>query len=131
MTVAQIPANIIPFDKNDRKKATVDILNHITEILFYFFEEQEEDLDDAAVLNEFLQTMWDISILSLASAGMKIIGATEDGGYVATFKPVESVKKFMIEEDYGDESQLFYEDFVETDPDEESGLGIHESRLID
>ena len=112
-----------------RKKATVDVLNHITEILFYFFQEQEEDLDDDGILDDFVSRMWDIAVVSMAAAGMRINEINDDGSYLATFTPAKSVKEFMTKDDYADEDDTFFEDVAEI-----TGVpffGKHEKRLLD
>lgn len=112
-----------------RKKATVDVLNHITEILFYFFQEQEDDLDDDGVLDEFVSTMWDIAVVSMAASGLRINGINDDGSYSATFTPAKSIKDFMVREDYANEDDVFFEDVAEI-----TGVpffGKHEKRLLD
>jgi hypothetical protein len=112
-----------------KKDATVDILNHITEVLFYFFEEQEENLEDDGVLNDFVGTMWDISIVAMAACGMNVKDVAEDGTYTVSFKPANSVKQFLLEQDYADEDQTFFEDVVEELPGEPA-LGVHEDTLL-
>lgn len=115
---------IIPIDKDETLKATISSLQKMLEVLFYFFEEKEDELEYEENLNDFLQAMWDISVIALLSAGVKIIGKTEDGTYLATVKPIADFKKFMCEEDYGDESQTFFEDMCEID--EDAAIGEHE-----
>lgn len=112
-----------------RKKATVDVLNHITEILFYFFQEQEDDLDDDGVLDEFVSTMWDIAVVSMAAAGLRINAINDDGSYSATFTPAKSIKEFMVRDDYANDDDVFFEDVAEI-----TGVpffGKHEKRLLD
>jgi hypothetical protein len=107
-----------------KKDATVDILNHITEVLFYFFEEQEDNLEDDGVLNDFVGTMWDIAIVSMASCGMNVQNVSPDGTYTVSFRPAKSVKEFLLQEDYAEEDQMFFEDVVEEIPGEPA-LGVH------
>lgn len=112
-----------------RKKATVDVLNHVTEILFYFFQELEEDLDDDGVLDDFVSRMWDIAVVSMAASGLRINAINDDGSYSATFTPAKSIKEFMIKEDYADVEDAFFEDVAEL-----TGVpffGKHEKRLLD
>lgn len=112
-----------------KKDATVDILNHVTEVLFYFFEEQEEGLDDDVILNDFVGTMWDIAIVAMASCGMNVQDISADGTYTVSFKPAKSVKEFLLQEDYAEEDQTFYEDIVEETPGDPA-LGIHEESFL-
>lgn len=127
-TQTKIPA-IQPIARDEALQATVGSLQKMLEVLFYFFEEKEDELEYEENLNDFLQAMWDISIISLLAAGVKIIGKTEDGTYVATVKPLKDFKKFMCEEDYGDESQTFFEDMCEID--EDAAIGEHEKYFAD
>ena len=84
-------SSITPISKKEAKKATLESLQKMLEVLFYFFED-------------------------------------EDGNYIAKVKPLEDFKKFMCEEDYGDESQTFLEDMCEND--DEPLIGMHEKHLI-
>lgn len=127
------------FTKEEKRLATIDVINHVCEVLFYFFNEEQEDLsEDDAALAEFVDYMWDISISSMAAVGLSITGKNEDGSYTAIFKPVDSVKEFLINEDFGIEGQPFYEDMVEDivegyDPELgeiEINLGLHEKKLL-
>jgi len=119
----------IAFNKKQRKDATVDILNHVTEVLWFFFEENEEDLEDDAAMDEFVGYLWNISIACMSAAGMKVIGQDEDGSYVATFNPVKSVKELLINEDIADEDMNFYEDNV-AEGEGERVFPHHEKRLL-
>lgn len=114
-------------------------MNHVCEVLFYFFNEEHEDLaEDDAALTEFVGYMWDIAIASMAAAGLNITGKNEDGSYTAIFKPVDSVKEFLINEDLAEDGQPFFEDMVEDvvegyDPELgniEIHLGLHEEKLL-
>ncbi len=127
------------FTKEEKRLATIDVINHVCEVLFYFFNEEQEDLsEDDAALAEFVDYMWDISISSMAAVGLSITGKNEDGSYTAIFKPVDSVKEFLINEDFAIEGQPFYEDMVEDivegyDPELgeiEINLGLHEKKLL-
>lgn len=122
-------ADVELFDKEKIKDATVDILNHITEVLFYFFEEQEENLEDDGVLSDFIGTMWDISTISMAVCGMRVLGKAADGSYIVRFNPEKSVKEFLINEDFAEEGQVFFEEYVDELPGEVF-IGKHEKRLI-
>lgn len=128
-----------PFSREEKRLATIDVMNHVCEVLFYFFNEEQEDLsEDDAALAEFVDYMWDISISSMAAVGLSITGKNEDGSYTAIFKPVDSVKEFLINEDFAIEGQPFYEDIVEDivegyDPELgeiEINLGLHEKKLL-
>lgn len=125
----KMPSTIIPIDRDETLKATISSLQKVLEVLFYFFEEKEDELEYEENLNDFLRAMWDISVIAMLSAGVKIIGKTEDGTYLATVKPIVDFKKFMCEEDYGDESQTFFEDMC--DPDDEAWIGEHEHYFVD
>ena len=129
-----------PFSREEKRLATIDVMNHVCEVLFYFFnQEQDEDItQDDGALTEFVGYMWDISIASMASIGMNITGKNEDGSYNAIFKPVESVKEFLINDDTAEEGQPFMEDIVADvvegyDPElgeVEINLGLHEEKLL-
>lgn len=121
--------SITPVSNEEKLKATIDSLQKVLEVLFYFFEEKEDELEYEENLNDFLRTMWDISIISFIAAGVKVIGKADDGSYIAKLQPIKDFKKFMCEEDYGDESQTFFEDLCE--PDEDPGIGEHEHYFID
>ena len=114
--------------KSQRQDATIEVLNHVTEVLFYFFQETEEDLEIEQVLNDFTSSMWDIAVVSMAAAGMKITGINEDGTYSATFSPVKSIKEFMINDDYASDDDTFFEDIAERLPG--GDMGKHENRLL-
>jgi hypothetical protein len=129
MTQTQIPSDIQIFNKEQTKDATVDILNHITEVLFYFFEEQEENLEDDGILSDFVSNMWDIAVVSMAACGMRVLGKSPDGSYFVSFRPEKSVKEFLINEDYAEDGQVFFEEFVDEAPGE-TYIGRHEKRLI-
>ena len=121
-------SSITPISKKEAKKATLESLQKMLEVLFYFFEDEDKELEYEENLNDFLQAMWDISVISLIAAGVKIVGKDEDGNYIAKVRPLEDFKKFMCEEDYGDESQTFLEDMCEND--DEPLIGMHEKHLI-
>ena len=129
MSQIQIPSDIQTFNKEQTKEATVDILNHITEVLFYFFEEQEENLEDDGVLSDFVGNMWDIAVVSMSACGMRVLGKSPDGSYFVSFKPESSVKEFLIKEDYAQDGEIFFEEFVDEVPGEVV-IGKHEKRLI-
>jgi len=115
-------------EKQEAEKATLDSLQKIMEVLFYFFEEEELELEYEENLNDFLQQMWDVSIIAMIAGGFKIIGKAEDGSYIASVNPVKNFKKWLCKHDFADESQVFFEDYCEVD--DEASIGIHEKHLI-
>ena len=111
--------------KAEIKEDVVNILNHVTETLFYFFEENEENLEeDDEALDDFQYFMWVIANVAMASTGMTVTGRNPDGTINAVFNPVKSVKKFIQEEHESEESDRFFEDMVDVDEDSsETDLG--------
>jgi len=99
--------------KAEIKEDIVNILNHVTETLFFFFEDNEEDIEeDDEALDEFTDFMWVIANVAMGAAGMTITGRNPDGTINAVFNPVKSVKKFLQEEYTGDDSDRYFEDMV-------------------
>lgn len=104
---------ITKIDAETRHRLAADIMNHISEVLFYWFEEGEEDLENEDNLNEFVSFLWNISILTMGALNMKIIGTGEGKKIYVEMTPVESVKNILIEKSIGEPDEVYYEDMVE------------------
>lgn len=105
-------------NKKEIKEDVVNILNHVTETLFYFFEENEENLEeDDEALDDFQYFMWVIANVAMGAAGMTVTGRNPDGTINAVFNPVKSVKKFIQEEHVSEDGDRFFEDMIEIDED--------------
>lgn len=111
-------------DEESRREAAAEIANHIVEVLFYFFEEQEENLDNDDELDDFVQYLWNIAILSMASVNMKILGTGEDRRIFVEMTPEPSVKKMLIEKYIAEHDENYYEDLVEDNPDEDVSVSF-------
>jgi len=121
-------AKIVRIPKEKQKEHVVDIINHVSEILYYFFEENEE-LESEEQLEEFVLFVWDIAVLCMGSLNMRIVGETKDGKILAEISPVESVKQMLMEKSIGEEGESYYEDDIEetTSDGAEVDLGDWES----
>lgn len=106
------PDGIIALDAKKQRAAQAKLINHIAQVYFFFAEENEEFEDDEDV-DQFINFMWDIAVLTAASLGMKVVGETEDGRIIAEFKPVKSIKEFMIKAEIGEEDSLYWESIEE------------------
>lgn len=115
-------------NKAQVKEDVVNILNHVTETLFFFFEQYEEDLDtDDKSLNEFAESMWSMANIVMAATGMSVVGRNDDGSINVIFNPVKSVKKFLQEEYTGDDSDRYFEEMITVnDKPEDIDLGDFE-----
>ena len=117
-------------DVDARRAATVEIMDNIHQVLFYFFEENEPEIDNDEVKNEVAIFMWSIATAAMASVGLRVIGVDEGTGrYVATLEPRESVKEFLINDDIAEDYDIFYEDFLEK-AEPESGFNFHDDALM-
>lgn len=103
---------IVRIPKQKQKEHVVDIINHVSEVLYYFFEENEQ-LETDEQVEEFVLFMWDIAVLCMGSLNMKIIGETKDGKVLAEIAPVESVKGMLMEKSVGEEDEAYYEDDID------------------
>lgn len=119
---------IVRIPKEKQKEHVVDIINHVSEVLYYFFEENEELATDEQ-LEEFVLFVWDIAVLCMGSLNMRIIGETKDGKVLAEISPVESVKQMLMEKSIGEEDEAYYEDEIDetTNDGAEVDLGDWES----
>jgi hypothetical protein len=111
-------------DEEARRGAAAEIANHIVEVLFYFFEEQEENLENDEELDEFVQYLWNIAILSMASVNMKILGTGEGRKIFVEMTPESSVKKMLIENYIAEHDENYYEDLVEDIPDKDANVSF-------
>jgi len=124
--------------KAEIKEDVVNILNHVTETLFYFFEENEENLEeDDEALDDFQYFMWVIANVAMAATGMTVTGRNPDGTINAIFKPVKSVKKFIQEEHvdsdggrFSEDSDRFFEDMIDLDDPKDIDLGGFEDLFM-
>lgn len=83
------------FTDDQRQQAIVNILNHVTEVLWFFFSEGEEGLDNEESISAFVDNLWDIAIACMASVGMAVVGQNDDGRYILSFAPVDDVKNYL------------------------------------
>ena len=84
------------FDEDQKQEALVSILNHVTEVLWFFFSEGEEGLDNEEAISEFVDNLWNIAIACMASVGLSVNGKDEDGRYAVAFAPVKDVKQYLM-----------------------------------
>ena len=118
-------------NKAEIKEDVVNILNHVTEVLFYFFEENEENLEeDDEALDDFQYFMWVIANVAMGATGMTVTGRNPDGTINAVFNPVKSVKKFIQEEHVSEEGDRFFEDIIELDDPKSIDLGGFEDLFM-
>jgi hypothetical protein len=118
-------------DQNARRAATVNIVDRLHQGLFYYYTEHEPEIEDDDTKVELGDYMWQVATTLMAVCGLRIIGIeSSTGRYLATFEPVESVKQFLLEKDFGQENDYYYEDFLE-DAEPDAGLGLHSWRLMD
>ena len=112
----------------DKRAANVDVLRNALEVLFFYLEEEQGDMDGEE-LEEFTDFLWRVTVAAFSSTNIDIIGKDENGRYVAVFEPHASVKDFLIKEDSGMDGHIFYEDII--DPIElDSGFGLHEKKML-
>jgi hypothetical protein len=117
------------FDEDGRRSATANVIDHVMQVLFFYFEENEEGLDTDEGMDEFVQYLWSISCSALAVTGMRLVGVDAEGRYVATFNPSASVKEFLQNSDIGKDDDVFFEDVVETN-DGPSFFEGHDDRFV-
>lgn len=84
------------FDEEQKQQAIVNILNHVTEVLWFFFSEGEEGLDNEEAISEFVDNLWNIAIACMASVGLEVVGQGQDGRYSVLFEPVKDVKQYLL-----------------------------------
>lgn len=84
------------FNEDQRQQATVNILNHVTEVLWFFFSEGEDGLDNEEAISEFVDNLWNIAIACMASVGLEVVGQDQDGRYSVFFEPVKNVKQYLL-----------------------------------
>lgn len=104
--------DIVRISKAQQKEHIVDIANHISEVLYYFFEENEDFSTDEQV-EEFVLYIWDIAVLCMGALNLKVIGETKDGKILAELNPVESIKQMLIEKSFGEDGEAFYEEEID------------------
>jgi len=82
------------FTEEERIEANTKITDHIVQILFAFFGDQEDGLDDDDEFNDFVDSLTEIACLTMAVAGMHVLGGNSEGGIVAKFNPLASMEEF-------------------------------------
>jgi hypothetical protein len=118
-------------DQDARRAATVNIVDRLHQGLFYYYTEHEPEIEDDDKKVELGDYMWLVASTLMAICGLRVVGVeSSTGKYLATFEPTESVKNFLIEKDFGQEDDYYYEDFLE-DAEPDAGLGWHSWRLMD
>jgi hypothetical protein len=105
--------NVKKIDSLKQKKLQAKLINHITSV-YFFFTSGDEDFEETDI-DDFILDNWDNAIITAAALGLRVIGETEDGKIVAELKPVESVKKFLIDGNWGGEEDIYMEDIDEED----------------
>ena len=88
-------SKLLQLTDSEKQEIASDVLNHATEVLWYFFSANETGLDDEASINQFVEYLWGIAVAAMASAGMEVIGRDEEGRNVLAFTPVENVSDFI------------------------------------
>jgi len=114
--------------ESERRAAAVAVGEKIMKVLFFYFEEDQEELDDEGAMDEFSNYLWDVTSSALAAAGISFIGKDDRGRIIAALEPCASVKEFLINEDIGEDDHIFYEDYLE-DVGPDSGFGRHDEKL--
>ncbi len=118
-------------DQDARRAATVKIVDRIHQGLFYYQTEHEPEIEDDDKKVELGDFLWDVASTLMAICGLKVIGVeSSTGKYLATFEPTESVKNFLIEKDFGQADDYYYEDYL-GDPEPDSGFGWYDDELMD
>ena len=115
--------------EDERRAVAVAIGERIMKVLFFYFEEDQEDLDQDGAMDDFANYLWDISSSALSSIGISFIGKDERGRIIAALEPCSSVKDFLISEDIGEDDHVFYEDFLD-DVGPDSGFGKHDNKIL-
>ena len=80
----------------DIQEGTVDILNHVTEVLWHFFSGNEKNLNTEDEINEFVEYLWNIAVACMASVGMEVLENKGDNEDRVAFTPVKNVKEFLV-----------------------------------
>lgn len=106
-------------DEAARRAATAKIMDKIHQVLFFFHEEHEPEIENDDVKEDLGIFVWGVAAAAMVAAGMRVVGVDEQSGrYIATFEPVESVRKMLIEQDIGEEEDIYFEEyFNDVDPD--------------
>jgi hypothetical protein len=113
----------------DKRAANARVLKNVLEVMFFWLEEDQENLDDDDQVEIFTDFLWSIAVSALSSTNINIIGKDENGRLIATIEPYESVKDFLIKEDIGEDDHVFYEDFLES-VGLDSGFGRHDDKFM-
>jgi len=64
--------------ESERRAAAVAVGEKIMKVLFFYFEEDQEELDDEGAMDEFSNYLWDVTSSALAAAGISFIGKDDD-----------------------------------------------------
>lgn len=116
-------------NQDEKRAANSSVLKNMLEVMFFYLEEEQENLDDDDEMDLFTDFLWSIAVSALSSTNINIIGKDENGRYIATLEPCESVKEFLIKEDVGEDGHIFYEDHLES-IGSDSGFGRHDDKLM-
>jgi len=122
--------NIQAFSSAEEKRAAnAQIMKNIFEVMFFWLEEDQENLDEDDQMDVFTDFLWSIAVSAMSSTNINIIGKDEQGRYIATLEPYSSVKEFLVKEDVGEEDHVFYEDYMES-VGLDSGFGRHDDKFM-
>lgn len=126
-------------DENTKRTETVNIANSIMAVLFRYYSSEWDGLIvdgedepglDSLELDNFIEYSWSAVSAILASSGFKMIGTDQDGNYIISMKPVDSVRDFLISTDAsGDDDGFFQEDYVDV-ADGSSTFGQYDKFII-
>lgn len=116
-------------NEQSKRSATVDIFESVMKVLFFYFEEEQENLDDDGEMELFTDYLWDVTTSAMASIGINVIGKDEDGNYIVKMKPHKSTKQFLITEDIGEDDHVYYEDYLD-DVGRDSAFGLHDEKIM-
>lgn len=107
------PKNTKKIDGIKQKQLQAKLINHITSV-YFFFNSDDEDFEEVDV-DDFILDQWDNAIITAAALGLRVVGETEDGRIVAELRPVESVKQFLVDGNWGGDEDVYLEDIDEED----------------
>lgn len=108
-----IAKSLVKVSPKRQRELQAKLINHIAQVYFYFAEENEE-LETDEQMTEFVEFMWEIAVLTAAALGMRVLGETTDGRILTECSPTNSIKEFMIDNDIGEEDDLTMEDLEGT-----------------
>lgn len=114
-----IKESTISIDRQRQRFLQAKLINHIAQV-YFFFAEENEDFENETDIDEFIEFMWDIAIMTAASLGMKVVGETSDGKIITELKPAESVKQFLLDSGIGEKDDNYLEDIEEDEYKDEN-----------